>query len=204
MASLMNEYDLLYKLLIIGDSGVGKSSILLQFADETFTESYASTIGVDFRIKTIELNGKRIKLQIWDTAGQERFRNIASSYYRGAQGVIVVYDTTNRLSFEHIQQWLHEIERYAIQNAAKILIGNKSDLVMKKEVQYNEGREFAELNGVHFIECSAKDNSAVNDIFNTITKEMIKLPSMNSSTKVQPNVDLSHTTAKKVSKYCNC
>ena len=99
-----SEYDYLFKLLLIGDSGVGKSCLLLRFADDTYTESYISTIGVDFKIRTIQLDGKTIKLQIWDTAGQERFRTITSSYYRGAHGIIVVYDTTDSDSFEHVRR----------------------------------------------------------------------------------------------------
>merc|ERR1711912_135464 len=106
------------KLLLIGDSGVGKSCLLLRFAEEQFTESYISTIGVDFKIRTIELEGKTIKLQIWDTAGQERFRTISSTYYRGAHGIIVVYDVTNAESFNNAPRWISEIEKYARENVS--------------------------------------------------------------------------------------
>ncbi|WBY58514.1 ras-related protein Rab-1B [Plasmodium yoelii yoelii] len=110
----MNDsYDSLFKILLIGDSGVGKSCLLLRFADDTYTDSYISTIGVDFKIKTIEIDDKIIKLQIWDTAGQERFRTITSSYYRGAQGIIIVYDVTDRDSFNNVKNWIIEIEKYA-------------------------------------------------------------------------------------------
>jgi len=122
------EYDYLFKLLLIGDSGVGKSCMLLRFADDTYTESYISTIGVDFKIRTISLDGKTIKLQIWDTAGQERFRTISSTYYRGAHGIIVVYDITNHESFANVKRWLTEIDKYARENVNKLLVGNKSDL----------------------------------------------------------------------------
>ena len=135
-----SEYDYLFKLLLIGDSGVGKSCLLLRFADDTYTESYISTIGVDFKIRTIELDGKTIKLQIWDTAGQERFRTITSSYYRGAHGIIVVFDVTDQESFNNVKQWLHEIDRYACANVKKLLVGNKCDLTTKKQVEYNAAK----------------------------------------------------------------
>lgn len=102
-----------------------QSCLLLRFADDTYTESYISTIGVDFKIRTIDLDGKTIKLQIWDTAGQERFRTITSSYYRGAHGIIIVYDVTDLDSFQNVKQWLHEIDRYASENVNKLLVGNK-------------------------------------------------------------------------------
>lgn len=141
------EYDYLFKLLLIGDSGVGKSCLLLRFADDTYTESYISTIGVDFKIRTIELDGKTIKLQIWDTAGQERFRTITSSYYRGAHGIIVVYDVTDLDSFNNVKQWLSEIDRYACDNVNKLLVGNKCDMSARKVVDYNTAKEFAEQLG---------------------------------------------------------
>lgn len=132
--------DYLFKLLLIGDSGVGKSCLLLRFADDTYTESYISTIGVDFKIRTIDLDGKTIKLQIWDTAGQERFRTITSSYYRGAHGIIVVYDCTDQETFNNVKQWLEEIDRYACDNVNKLLVGNKCDLHTKKVVDYTTAK----------------------------------------------------------------
>jgi len=135
MATMSADYDYLFKLLLIGDSGVGKSCLLLRFSDDTYTDSYISTIGVDFKIRTIELDGKTIKLQIWDTAGQERFRTITSSYYRGAHGIIVVYDCTDLESFNNVKQWLEEIDRYACENVNKLLVGNKCDLTSKKSRQ---------------------------------------------------------------------
>merc|ERR1711907_696064 len=166
------EYDYLFKLLLIGDSGVGKSCLLLRFADDTYTESYISTIGVDFKIRTIELDGKTIKLQIWDTAGQERFRTITSSYYRGAHGIIVVYDVTDQESFNNVKQWLHEIDRYACENVNKLLVGNKCDLVAKKVVDAATAKEFADQLGIQFLETSAKAAQNVEEAFLTMASQI--------------------------------
>ncbi|CAH9081675.1 unnamed protein product [Cuscuta epithymum] len=137
---MSNEYDYLFKLLLIGDSSVGKSCLLLRFADDSYVDSYISTIGVDFKIRTAELDEKTIKLQIWDTAGQERFRTITSSYYRGAHGIIIVYDVTERESYENVKQWLNEIDRYASESVCKLLVGNKCDMVDNKVVTTEEAR----------------------------------------------------------------
>ena len=120
---------------MIGDSGVGKSSLLLRFCDDAFTESYISTIGVDFKIRTLEVGDKFIKLQCWDTSGQERFRTITSSYYRGAQCIMVCFDITDRTSYDHCKTWLQEIERYACENVNKILVGCKTDLKESRTVE---------------------------------------------------------------------
>merc|ERR1711871_20063 len=144
------EYDYLFKLLLIGDSGVGKSCLLLRFADDTYTESYISTIGVDFKIRTIDLDGKTIKLQIWDTAGQERFRTITSSYYRGAHGIIIVYDVTDMESFHNVK---------------KLLVGNKCDLVNKKVVEFDVASDFSEKAEMPFLETSAKASTNVENAF---------------------------------------
>merc|ERR1712091_458414 len=166
------EYDYLFKLLLIGDSGVGKSCLLFRFADDTYQESYISTIGVDFKIKTIELDGKVIKLQIWDTAGQERFRTITSSYYRGAHGIIVVYDVTDGESYTNVKQWLEEIQRYACEGVNKLLVGNKCDLVNKRVVDKKSAEEFAEKFGITFLETSAKNNPNVEAAFMTMAGEI--------------------------------
>jgi Ras-related protein Rab-1A len=162
-------YDYLFKLLLIGDSGVGKSCALLRFADNTFFEnSYISTIGVDFKIRTLNVGGKTVKLQIWDTSGQERFRTITSSYYRGAHGILVFYDTTDQVSFNNVKQWLQEIDRYACDTVNKMLIGAKSDLVSQKAVDTNQAQDFADSLGIPFLETSAK-TSEVTPPFNLIS-----------------------------------
>jgi len=167
-----SDYDYLFKLLLIGDSGTGKSCLLLRFADHTYTESYISTIGVDFKIRTVELDGKTIKLQIWDTAGQERFRTITSSYYRGAHGIIVVYDCTDLDSFNNVKQWLNEIDRYASENVQKLLVGNKVDLVSKKVVDYDTAKDFADKLNISFLETSAKAATNVEKAFLTMAAEI--------------------------------
>jgi len=169
---MASEYDYLFKLLLIGDSGVGKSCLLLRFADDTYTESYISTIGVDFKIRTIELDGKTIKLQIWDTAGQERFRTITSSYYRGAHGIIIVYDVTDMESFNNVKMWLSEIDKYATDNVNKLLVGNKCDLVVKKVVDFNTAKDFADSHSIQFLETSAKNSTGVESAFLTMAGEI--------------------------------
>ncbi|KAK9681880.1 hypothetical protein RND81_10G034500 [Saponaria officinalis] len=168
------EYDYLFKLLLIGDSGVGKSCLLLRFADDSYVESYISTIGVDFKIRTIEQDGKTIKLQIWDTAGQERFRTITSSYYRGAHGIIIVYDVTDQQSFDNVKQWLSEIDRYASDNVVKILVGNKCDLSANKVVSTETAKAFADEIGIPFLETSAKNSTNVEQAFLTMAAEIKK------------------------------
>ena len=167
-----SEYDYLFKLLLIGDSGVGKSCLLLRFADNSYTDSYISTIGVDFKIRTVDIDGKTIKLQIWDTAGQERFRTITSSYYRGSHGIIVVYDVTDMDSFNNVKQWFQEIDRYATEGVTKLLVGNKSDLTAKKVVEYNTAKEFADSMGIQFIEASAKDSTNVEQAFVAMARQI--------------------------------
>ena len=155
------EYDHLFKILLIGSTGVGKSSLLVRFADDVFSDNFMPTIGVDFKIRTVEVDGKTIKLQIWDTAGQERFKTITSSYYKGAHGIIVVYDMTDRESFGKIQDWMQEIEKHASDNISRILIANKSDLEEKRQVTAEEGQELADHFCIRFLETSAKDSNNV-------------------------------------------
>ena len=256
---MSSEYDYLFKLLLIGDSGVGKSCLLLRFADDTYTESYISTIGVDFvrgsarchrpsstrpadcsassatderhtrhshlclhscpvlcfcisalrscrcrdpaqKIRTIQLDGKTIKLQIWDTAGQERFRTITSSYYRGAHGIIVVYDVTEMESFNNVKQWLHEIDRYASEGVNKLLVGNKSDLVTKKQVETQTAKDLADSLSIPFLETSAKSATNVEQAFMTMASEiknrMATQPSMGAGNKASLPIGKSTAPAK--------
>lgn len=167
------DYDYLIKLLLIGDSGVGKSCLLLRFSDDSFTTSFITTIGIDFKIRTIELDGKRIKLQIWDTAGQERFRTITTAYYRGAMGILLVYDVTDESSFNNIRNWIRNIEQHASDNVNKILVGNKADMdESKRAVPFAKGQALADEFGIKFFETSAKTNMNVEDVFFTVARDI--------------------------------
>lgn len=158
-------YDYLIKLLLIGDSGVGKSCLLLRFAEDSYTPSFITTIGIDFKIRTIELGGKKIKLQIWDTAGQERFRTITTAYYRGAMGILLVYDVTDEKTFNNIRNWIRNIEKHATENVNKILIGNKCDMVDKTVIDADKGQALAKEYGIKFVETSAKNSINVDEAF---------------------------------------
>ncbi|XP_006654518.1 ras-related protein RABE1c [Oryza brachyantha] len=167
------DYDYLIKLLLIGDSGVGKSCLLLRFSDGSFTTSFITTIGIDFKIRTIELDGKRIKLQIWDTAGQERFRTITTAYYRGAMGILLVYDVTDESSFNNIRNWIRNIEQHASDNVNKILVGNKADMdESKRAVPTAKGQALADEYGIKFFETSAKTNLNVEQVFFSIARDI--------------------------------
>jgi len=158
-------YDLLFKLLLIGDSGVGKTCILFRFSDDAFNTTFISTIGIDFKIKTIELQGKKIKLQIWDTAGQERFHTITTSYYRGAMGIMLVYDITNSKSFDNIAKWLRNIDEHANKDVEKMILGNKCDMEDKRVIEKKMGENIAKEHGIKFLETSAKANINIEQAF---------------------------------------
>mmetsp|Transcript_47446 Transcript_47446/g.111670 ORF Transcript_47446/g.111670 Transcript_47446/m.111670 type:complete len:232 (-) Transcript_47446:73-768(-) len=168
-------YDYLFKIVLIGDSNVGKTSILTRFSDDSFSESFIATIGVDFRVRTLEVDAKLVKLQIWDTAGQERFRTITSAYYRGADGIVIVYDVTCQESFDHVETWLGEIARYTtVDSVSKLVIGNKSDLEDKRAVDPKVAEAFCEGRGIPWLEGSAKTNEKVDEAFQMMVSEILK------------------------------
>ncbi|OQR87613.1 Rab8 family GTPase [Achlya hypogyna] len=170
-----SKYDLLVKLLLIGDSGVGKSCLLMRYSDDSFTSSFITTIGIDFKVKTIDVDGKRVKLQIWDTAGQERFRTITTAYYRGAMGILLVYDVTDDHSFQNVRNWMRQIQQHASPNVNKILIGNKCDVdPSERVVTTQQGEELAAEYGVQFFETSAKSNLNVEEAFRSIAVDVQK------------------------------
>ncbi|KAK2833922.1 hypothetical protein Q5P01_017811 [Channa striata] len=158
-------FDYMFKLLIIGNSSVGKTSFLFRYADDSFTSAFVSTVGIDFKVKTVFRNDKRIKLQIWDTAGQERYRTITTAYYRGAMGFLLMYDITNQDSFNAVQDWATQIKTYSWDNAQVILVGNKCDLEDDRLVPTEDGQRLAEELGFQFFEASAKDNINVKQVF---------------------------------------
>ena len=165
--------DYLYKLVVVGDMGVGKSSLLFRFTDGIFLENYVGTIGVDFKVRTLQVNGKTVKLQVWDTAGQERFHTITSCLYRGAHGVIIVYDCTNQESFKNVKdKWLLQINQHAPPNVTKLLIGNKSDLSTRKVINYASAKKMADELGIPFLETSVKNDCNVEHAFMNIAAEI--------------------------------
>ncbi|XP_074640837.1 ras-related protein Rab-10-like [Tubulanus polymorphus] len=166
-------YDLLFKLLLIGDSGVGKTCLLFRFSDDAFNTTFISTIGIDFKIKTVELGGKKIKLQIWDTAGQERFHTITTSYYRGAMGIMLVYDITNDKTFDNISKWLRNIEEHANEDVEKMILGNKCDMDEKRRVPKERGTLIAREHNIPFLETSAKSNINVEKAFMDLAQAIL-------------------------------
>ena len=168
-----HKYDYLFKILIIGESGVGKTCLLLRFTEDSFTTTFLTTIGIDFKIKIINLENKLIKLQIWDTAGQERFRTITKTYYKGAHGIILTYDVTDQDSFKNIRNWIKQIEANAQGNVKRVLVGNKCDK-FDRVVTEEEGKKLADDYSMSFFETSAKTNKNVTEVFYHLTKEILK------------------------------
>ncbi|NWS85681.1 RAB26 protein, partial [Toxostoma redivivum] len=174
-------YDLAFKVMLVGDSGVGKTCLLVRFKDGAFLAgSFISTVGIDFRNKVLTVDGVKVKLQIWDTAGQERFRSVTHAYYRDAHALLLLYDVTNKASFDNIQAWLTEIHEYAQQDVVLMLLGNKVDSAQDRVVKREEGEKLAKEYGVPFMETSAKSGLNVELAFTAIAKELkhrsMKLP----------------------------
>ena len=189
--SLLNikQIDELFKIVLIGGSGVGKSCILLRFADDTFTENFYTTIGVDFRFKCLIYKGKKIKLQIWDTAGQERFKTVTSAYYRGADGIIIVYDQSEKTTFEHINNWIEDISKYTNDEPIKIVLGNKNDLIDKNEVSDDDILNFENKTNIPVVKVSAKNSFQINLAFEKIIEKLMikhKQKSLTNNHSLEP------------------
>lgn len=188
-------YDMQTKLLMIGDSGVGKTCLLLSFTTDEFDSDSRSTIGVDLKVKIMNVKNQKVKLTIWDTAGQEQFRTLTSAYYRGAHGVVLVYDVTRAETFRNIREWLKEVEIFSTkENVVKALVGNKIDL-SAREVEREEGRQFAEDHGMLFFESSAKTQEGVQQAFQELVFKILDNPALLEDNRAQRNFTLTSTPA---------
>jgi len=166
------DYEVTYKILILGDSGVGKTCLIFRFIEDIFSDSYISTIGIDCRSRIVNLDGKKVRLQIWDTAGQERFRTLTSAYFRGAMGIILVYDITTEDSFKHIAQWLQNIQDNASPDVCKVLVGNKLDCEDERVIDTERGNSISENAELEFFETSARTGEGVTEAFMAVARQI--------------------------------
>ena len=170
----MSKKESLYKILILGDSTVGKTCFLTRYADNTFQENQMATLGVDYKLKNVKMeNGNTVKLQIWDTAGQDRFHSLTRNYFKGAHGIILLYDITTQSSFDNVSKWIKQIKEDASEKVVIILVGNKIDLEHKRAIPTEEGEKIAEDFGLIFFECSAKTGKNINEAFNELIKKTV-------------------------------
>ena len=167
------DYDYIFKIVLIGDTCVGKSCILVRFSDDVFNENYVTTIGVDFRFKTMIVKNKIAKIQIWDTAGQERYRSITTAYYRGAAAIIICCDSTNKDSFYNLNNWIDEISKYTDKEVDKLILMNKCDLVDDRQIDKSEMAKFEKENGIKIMEVSAKTGNGIDKAFEYIIEKLI-------------------------------
>ncbi|PAA51520.1 hypothetical protein BOX15_Mlig029172g2, partial [Macrostomum lignano] len=201
-------FDYMFKLLIIGNSSVGKTSFLFRYADDSFTSAFVSTVGIDFKVKTVFRHDKRVKLQIWDTAGQERYRTITTAYYRGAMGFILMYDVTNEDSFNAVQDWCTQIRAHAWHDATIVLVGNKCDLADYRVISELSCQRLAEEIGLEFFETSAKENINVKAVFERLVD--VICDKMAESLECDPNLAAGAGTRlqdgrdKQANSGCNC
>ena len=197
----MSEQSLL-KILLIGDSGVGKTSIILRFADGDFFEK-PSTVGVDFKVKQLQVGEHNLKLQLWDTAGQERFRTMTTSYFRGAHGILLTYSMTDEASFESIDHWYDEINCHAEKYAQVMLIANKSDLQNSRTISEEKGKILADkLGSVGYFEVSAKEDSNLHQAMSALCKKILDSTSARGNSNNQNTISINNPT--KTSKGCAC
>ncbi len=171
----MEKKEVLYKILLLGDSSVGKTCFLMRYTDNTFQEIHMSTIGLDYKLKNVQLDdGKMVKIQIWDTAGQDRFRSITKNYYKGAHGIILIYDITNKKSFENVRNWINQIKEEVSEKVSIILVGNKIDDEEHRVVATEDGEKIAKELGLMFFECSAKSGVNIDSTFNELVKKTVE------------------------------
>ena len=171
----MEKKEILYKILLLGDSSVGKSCLLKRYTDNTFLDIHISTIGLDYKLKEVKLkDGKTVKVQIWDTAGQDRFRAITKNYYKGAQGIALIYDITNQITFENVRKWIDQIKEEVSEKVPIILVGNKIDIVEKRVIKKEDGESMAKEYGLLFSECSAKTGENIDSTFNQLVEKTVE------------------------------
>ena len=175
-----SNYQYIFKLILIGNSGVGKSCILQRYMKHTFQETYKCTIGVDFLMKSLIINGKTVKLQLWDTAGQEKYKSMVSSYYRGANVALIIFDLTNHISFDALPSWIENYYKNGPEQKNIILIGNKKDLEVERQVTQEEAETFAETNNMIYFETSAKDGENIDYVFNYAAEKLLEFYSGNN------------------------
>lgn len=195
------QFDYSIKVIVIGNSSVGKTCIVNRYANKKFSPSYITTIGIDFCVKYIKIDEDMCKLLIWDTAGQEKFRSITMSYFKGVQICLIIYDICDYSSFESVKSWIDSVSNVCNKDVQFVIIGNKCDETIKRKVSYSEGKMIAEKYDVPFFECSAKNNINIDEMFNTITKTcLVTMKKKEKSTPIKPSVSLS--TRKKKNKCC--
>ena len=171
----MEKKEFLYKILLLGDSSVGKTCFLMRYVDNTFQEIHMSTIGLDYKLKTVQLeDGKMVKIQIWDTAGQDRFRSITKNYYKGAHGIVLIYDVTNKKSFENVSNWINQIREEVSDKVTIVLVGNKIDEEEKRVVTTEQGKKMANDIKIMLFECSAKTGVNIDSTFNELVKKTLE------------------------------
>ena len=180
-----SEYQYIFKLILIGNSGVGKSSILQRYMNKTFQESYKCTIGVDFLMKSLEIDGKIVKLQLWDTAGQEKYKSMVSSYYRGAHVALVIFDLTNHSSFDSLSLWIENYYKNGPEQKNIILIGNKKDLVELRQITQEEIDTFSETNNMIYFETSAKDGDNIDYVFTYAAEKLLEFYSSQNNVNLR-------------------
>ena len=172
---MAQQKEFLYKILLLGDTSVGKTCFLMRYTDNTFQEIHMSTIGLDYKLKNVQLeDGKIVKIQIWDTAGQDRFRSITKNYYKGAHGIILIYDVTDKKTYENVKAWIEQIREEVSDNVTIILVGNKIDDLEGRKVKKEEGEKAAKEFGLSFFECSAKTGENIDLIFNELVKRTVE------------------------------
>ena len=200
----INNFSVFFKILLIGDLGVGKSCVILRYVEGDFPGNIMSSIGVDFKTKQIEFDDHSIKMQIWDTAGHEKFRTITTSYYKSAQAIIILYDITQKSSFDHIRNWITEIDKFGKQGVLKVIVGNKLDLENNRKISKEDAENLALKYGVKLWEVSAKDNTNIEEMFVDTIKTLLEKNSkiISESSSMGNNIKLSKNIKNKKNKKC--